>query len=186
MRNWLTRGAIALGVFIVGALVGWAGHGLASNDTDTGRILMYKDWRVACPSDKEQKLFCTMSSDLIDQKTGVRLAQVSLGREDGKPVLAVRVPLTVLISAGVGLQFGTETQTLQYATCAPDGCLAFTPVDDKLRNSFDAAKSFNLVVTAQSNKTVPIPISVQGFADAEKSLNNIEARRQSWWRRLWS
>lgn len=186
MRDWLTRGAMALGVFILGGLVGWVLRGSGS-DAGTSRILMYKDWRLVCPADKDDKAFCTMTSELIDNKSGTKLAQLSFGKEDGKDMLAVKVPLTVLIPAGVGLQFGSDTQTYQYATCAPDGCLAFIPVDDKLRASFLGAKSIGVVVTASQNgKSVALPMSPQGYADAISSLNTIEARRHSWWRRLWS
>jgi invasion protein IalB len=186
MRYWLTRGAMALGVFIVGGLVGWVLRGPNADD-GIPRILMYKDWRLICPTDKDDKSFCTMTSELIDSKSGTKLAQLSFGREDGKDMLAIKVPLTVLIPAGVGLQFGSDTQTYQYATCSSDGCFAFVPVDDKLRSSFQNAKSLSVVVTASQNtKSVALPMSPQGYADAISSLNKIEARRHSWWRRLWS
>lgn len=176
----------ALGVFIVGALVGWIARG-PGQDAGTARIMVYQDWRLVCPSDKDAKASCTMMSELVDPKSGTRLAQLSIGTEDSKPILAVKVPLTVLLPAGVGLQFGTDTQTFQYAMCAPDGCMAFVPVDDKLRASMDGAKSMSIVVTASQNgKAVALPMSVQGYGDAEKALNNIEAKRHSWWRRLWS
>ncbi|HVU19883.1 MAG TPA: invasion associated locus B family protein [Rhizomicrobium sp.] len=186
MRNWLTRGAIALGVFIVGGLVGWIARG-PGQDSGTPRIMLYQDWRLICPTDKEAKGSCTMMSELVDQKSGTRLAQLTIGSEDEKPVLAIKVPLTVLLPAGVGLQFGSDTQTFPYQMCEPDGCIAFVPVDDKLRSSFDGAKSLSIVVTASQNgKTVALPMSVQGYGDAEKNRNLIEARRHSWWRRLWS
>jgi invasion protein IalB len=186
MRNWLTRGAMALGVFIVGALVGWIARG-PGQASGTARIMVYQDWRLACPPDTDAKANCTMMSELVDPRSGTRLAQLSLGTDDNKPILAIKVPLTVLLPAGVGLQFGTDTQTFQYATCEPDGCLAFVPVDDKLRSSFDGAKALSVVVTASQNgKTVALPMSVQGYGEAAKALNNIEARRRSWWRRLWS
>jgi invasion protein IalB len=186
MTNWLTRGAMALGVFIVGALVGWVARG-PGQDSGTARIMVYQDWRLICPSDKDAKAACSMMSELIDPKSGTRLVQLSIGTDDNKPILAIKVPLTVLLPAGVGLQFGTDTQTLPYATCAPDGCLAFVPVDDKLRSAFDSAKSLSVIVTASQNgKTVALPMSVKGYSEASKSLNNIEAKRHSWWRRLWS
>jgi invasion protein IalB len=186
MRNWLTRGAFALVVFIVGAFAGWAVRGPGQSDA-IPTIRLYNDWRLVCPADKEEKAACQLTSELVDQKSGTQLAELSMERTDGKEMLAIRVPLTVLIPAGVGLQFGTDTQTYQYSTCAPNGCLAFVPVDDKLLASFGNAKSVALVVTASQNgKSVALPMSIQGYADATKTLNNIEARRHSWWRRLWS
>jgi invasion protein IalB len=186
MRNWLTRGATALVIFIAGALAGWVVRGPGQSGA-VPSIRLFDDWRLICPADKEQKAGCQLTSELVDQRSGTQLAQLSMERADGKELLAIRVPLTVLIPAGVGLQFGTDTQTYQYSTCAPNGCLAFVPVDDKLLASFNNAKSVALVVTASQNgKSVALPMSVRGYAEATKTLNNIEARRHSWWRRLWS
>ena len=183
MRNLLPRIAMALGIFIVGALAGWFVH--SSGGDGAASIRVYDDWRLICPADKEQKVSCQLTSELIDPKSGTQLAQLAISTEDGKQTLAVRVPLTVLIPAGVGVQFGTDTQTFQYATCAPNGCLAFVPFDDKLRASFDSAKSLAVLVTASQNgKSVSLPMSVKGYADATKALSNTEARRHSWWRRL--
>jgi invasion protein IalB len=186
MRNWLTRGAMALAVFIVGALLGWIVRG-PGHDTKVARILMYQDWRVLCPTDTEEKGSCSMTSELLDPRSGTQLASLTFAHDADKRVLVIKVPLTVLIPAGVGIQFGTDTQTFQYATCAPDGCIAFAPIDDKLLASFSGAKSISVVVTASQNgKTVALPMSVRGYPDALESLNTAEARRHSWWRRLWS
>jgi invasion protein IalB len=183
MRALLPRIAMGLGVFIVGALVGWFVRG--SGGDGAASIRVYDDWRVICPADKETKVSCQLTSELIDPKTGTQLAQLTMGKEEGKDTLVVRVPLTVLIPAGVGIQFDSDTQTFQYATCAGNGCLAFVPMTDKLHASFDGAKSLAVVVTASQNgKSVSLPMSVKGFADASKALNNTEARRHSWWRRL--
>lgn len=189
MRYWLTRGAIALGIFVVGGLAGWIGRG-AAHQGDVSRIAFYQDWRLACPADKEAKASCELASDIVDPKSGTKLAQLMMGQDatktDKKEVLIVTVPLTVLIAPGVGLQFGSETQTYPYVTCVPSGCIAMVPVDDKLLASLASAKSMSLVVAAENGRTVPLPVSVQGYADAIKALNQTEARRHSWWRRLWS
>jgi hypothetical protein len=35
-------------------------------------------------------------------------------------------------------------------------------------------------------KPVGLPFSVKGFNDASAAFDTAEARRHSWWRRLWS
>jgi invasion protein IalB len=194
-RTLLTRVAIVLGVFILGGLVGWVSRG-PGQDEGISRVLSYSDWRLICPSDKDKndkdnkdksdKVFCTMTSELVDSKQGTRVADVTIGRDEDKPMMAIKVPLTVLIQSGVGVQFGADTQTVQYSTCMPDGCVAIVPFDDKMRSGFENAKSFSLIVTLQNGKSITLPMSVQGYVDAQKALNNIEARRHSWWRRMWS
>ncbi len=187
-RHWLTRGAIALGVLIVGLAVGWIGRG-AHDNVGVPRIAFYQDWRLACPADKDQKASCQLATDVADPRSGTRLAQLAIGRQadkNGDVVMVVTVPLTVLIPPGVGLQFGASTQTYPYMTCVAAGCVAMVPVDDKLRASMGGAQTMGLVVTAQNGRTVNLPISVQGYGDASKALQDTEAKRHSWWRRLWS
>ena len=188
----LTLAAIGLGLFVVGALVGWIGHGASGRSDGVSRISFYDDWRLACPSDKdvkEKKATCELATDAVDTRSGTKLAQITIGRQEGKVdsrVMIVTVPLTVLIPAGVGLQVGTNTQIYQYVTCVPAGCVATVPVDDKLIDSLSATQSLALVVQAQNGKSVSLPVSIKGFSAASNTLKDIEARRASWWRRMWS
>jgi invasion protein IalB len=186
MSTWLARAAIALGFLALGVIVGWVlrGPGLDSN---VGRIMVYQDWRLACPKDSDAKASCQLATEFVDQRSGTPLAQLALERLDGKQTMSIRVPLTVLIPAGVGLQFGSDTKTYQYATCSPTGCFTFVPVDDKLMDALNGASSISVVVTvSQNGKSAALPMSTRGYAEASKALNTIEARRHSWWRRLWS
>lgn len=186
MRTWLTRGGYALGVFVLGALIGWM---LRGHHNDAARIVFYKDWRVACPADDDAKASCALATDISDPKSGQRLAQVTMGFEAAKPdqhMFVVNVPLTVLIEPGLGLQIGSDTQTYKYATCVPNGCMATIPVDEKMSASLDGASSVGIVVMAQSGRSFTLPVSVQGYKAALEAMNSTEARRHSWWRRLFS
>jgi len=186
MRTWLMRVFIALVFLILGAVLGWVlrGPGLGN---DVGRIMVYQDWRLACPKDRDEKASCQLATEFVDQRSGTPLAQLALGHLDGKSEMTIRVPLTVLIPAGVGLQFGSDTKTYQYSTCSPSGCFAFVPVDDKLLDSLNSASSVAIVVTvSQNGKSAALPISTHGYAEATKAFNTIESKRHSWWRRLWS
>jgi invasion protein IalB len=186
MRPWLMRGVIALVFLILGVALGWVLRGPGSS-SNVGRILVYDDWRLVCPKDDEPKASCQLATELVDQKSGTPLAQLALTRVDDKPTVSIRVPLTVLIPAGVGLQFGSDTKSYQYATCSPVGCFAFIPADDKLLDQLKSASSVSVVVTvSQNGKSAALPMSTKGYADGLKALNNIEGRRHSWWRRLWS
>jgi invasion protein IalB len=82
-------------------------------------MAFYQDWRLICPSDKEEKAVCGMSSDVADPRTGTKLAQLSMGTQPNKTSeeMVVSVPLTVLIQPGIGLQVGNDTKTYPYMTC---------------------------------------------------------------------
>lgn len=188
MRNWLTRGAIALGVFVVGLAVGWMWRGASSHIT-VSKLYVYQDWRVACPADNETKRTCAIASDATDPQSGQRIAEVSLGFEEGnldKRAMVVTVPAGVLLQPGVGLQLGTDTKTYPYQTCLSTTCIAVIKLDDKMMDGIKQAGSINIVVADQRGRAFPLPVSVKGYGDALAAMNSIEAKRHSWWRRLWS
>lgn len=183
MRTWLVRGAIALGVFIVGIAVGWFIHGGRS---DVSRVSFYKDWRLACPADTDAKSYCALASDVVEPKTGTHLAQLTWGVEANKSdarVIVVSVPLTVLIQPGLGLQVGDKTTTYKYATCLPTGCIVTIPADDKLADAMQNATTLGIVVTSERGEPITLPVSVQGFKDAYAAMNETESKRKSWIKR---
>jgi len=187
MSTWLTRGLIALVGVVIGGAAGWILRGPGAGG-DVPRMAFYQDWRLICPSDKEEKAVCGLASDIVDPRTGTKLVQVTMGTQPNKTneEMVVSVPLTVLLPPGLGLQIGNDTKTYPYVTCIATGCVTMITMDDKLLDSFNSASSVALVVTAQNGRSVNLPMSVKGYNDARKALNNIEARRHSWWRRLWS
>jgi invasion protein IalB len=188
MRTQLTRGGIALGILIVGLIAGWIG-GVSTAHDGTAKIEVFKDWRLACPGDDDKKGSCALASDISDPSSGTHLAQITVGVQAEKPdtqMMVVTVPLTVLIQPGLGVQIGSDTKTLPFATCVPSGCVATMALDDKTLDSLRDAQTMNLVVTAENGRSISLPVSVQGYKAASSTMNWSEARRHSWWRRLWS
>jgi invasion protein IalB len=188
MQNLLTRVGVILAVLVVGLIAGWIG-GASSTHDGTAKIEVFKDWRLACPADDDKKGACALATDVNDPQSGQRLAQITMGAETGKPdveMMVINVPLTVLIQPGLGVQIGADTKTVPYATCLPSGCVATLPLDAKTSDALRAAQTMNLIVTAQNSRPVTLAVSVQGYADASGRMNATEARRRSWWKRLWS
>ncbi len=108
MRTQLTRGGIALGILVVGLIAGWIG-GVSTAHDGAAKIEVYKDWRLACPSDDDKKGSCALASDIADPSSGTHLAQITMGTQNDKPsqqVMVVTVPLTVLIQPGLGVRWG--------------------------------------------------------------------------------
>jgi len=188
MRNWLRRGGIAFGIFVAGALVGWMFRGV-SGHIAVSKIYVYDDWRVVCPADSEAKSSCRMGTVSVNSQSGERLTEVSIGYDEGnleKRTLALTVPAGVLIQPGLGMQLGPDTKTYPYATCTRSDCIAIVPLDDKLLDTINSAPSINLVVAVQGDRTVPLTVSLKGYKEARDAMNSTEAKRHSWWRRLWS
>jgi len=186
-----TTAAIAAGVFVVAALLGWIGRGVLAGPPDVLTITAYDDWRLLCPSSKEKDATCRMTQDIIDTKSGQSIASLVVAKEIGKDksestVLAVSVPLNVLLEPGVGLKFGNEVKTYQYKTCTEGGCIAIVPYDDALQASIEKGGDAAINVARLDGKTIELPFSTKGFTDARRAFVHFDAKRSSWWWRLWS
>lgn len=184
--------AIWVGIFIVAALLGWIGRGVLAGPPDVPSVLVYQDWRLTCPARKEKDVNCRMSQDIVDSKSGQSVASIVLFKEVAKDtkkettLLAVNVPLGVLLDPGIGLKFGNDIKTYPYKTCLEGGCLATIPADEALQKTLAGTDDAAISVARLDGKTVQLPFSTKGFADARKAFKNFEAKRSSWWWRLWS
>jgi invasion protein IalB len=83
---------------------------------------------------------------------------------------------------------GTEpARTVKYRTCLAQGCIADFPIDDKLQASLNAGKDGNILITGlTSEKPIAIPLSLKGYGAAKRVYDNGEAKRTSWFWRMWS
>ena len=183
--------AIGVGVFIIGALLGWIGRGLLAGPPDVASVLVYQDWRLICPARKEKDGNCRMTQDIVDSKTGQSIASLVLFKEVAKDkkesiVLGINVPLGVLLEPGVGLKFGNDLKTYGYKTCLEGGCLAVVPADAALEKSLSGTDDAAVNVARLDGKTVQLPFSTKGYVDARKAFKSFDSKRSSWWWRLWS
>jgi invasion protein IalB len=184
--------AIWTGVFLVGALLGWIGRGVLAGPADVPTMMVYDDWRLICPARKDKDTNCRMSQDIVDSKSGQSIASLVLLKELSKDkktattVLAVNVPLNVLLEPGIGLKFGNDMKTYQYKTCLEGGCVAMVPVDAQLEKTIVGTSDAAVSVARLDGKTVQLPFSTKGFAEARKAYKTFDAKRSSWWWRLWS
>lgn len=185
------RTAILAGVFVVAALLGWIGRGVLAGPPDAMTITAFSDWRLMCPSSKDKNASCRMSQDIVDTKSGQSIASMVVLKQIEKDktestVLAVSVPLNVLLEPGIGLKFGNELKTYQYKTCTEAGCIALIPYDDQLEASLKSPGDASINVARLDGKTVQLPFSTKGYSEARKAFGHFEAKRSSWWWRLWS
>jgi len=184
MTNRFVLAGIAL---VVGLVLGWAVHGLLGYSQTTDTATTYEDWRVLCPAASANGQHCTIEQDTVNSKTGQSVARVAILTDKNKLSLITTVPLGVALQPGVSFAFGSDApKTLPYRLCTAQGCVAEIAMDDKLQAGFDAGKDGHLVFTLpQANaKPVTVPVSLKGFATAERAYRNAEAKRSSWFWRM--
>jgi invasion protein IalB len=184
MTERLVLGAAAL---VIGLIVGWAVRGVATYNTGTQTVTTYQDWRTACPPAtlKDQK--CQMMQDVMDTKSGQGVAQIAIGNQDNKDQFVTTLPLGLALEPGVGLVIGSDpVRVFPYRTCGQGGCIAVLALDDKTETALKSAKDGKILVAGLDGKPVAIPLSLKGYSDAYSSWHSTEAKRTSWFWRLWS
>lgn len=187
MNKLTERLVLGAGALVIGLIVGWAVRGVATYNTTTQTVTSYQDWRTACPPAalKDQK--CQMMQDVLDSKSGTTVAQIAIGNEGGKDELIATLPLGLALEPGVGLILGADpVRVFPYRTCGQAGCIAVLVLDDKTAASFKSSKDGRVLVAGLDGKPVAIPLSLKGYGDAMNSWRRTEAKRSSWFWRLWS
>jgi invasion protein IalB len=186
----LKNAGMVLVVLIVGGIAGWIGRGVLAGPADVPTMGVYQDWRLFCPAikDKDKDVSCNLSQDVVDQGAGSRVARLIMAKDkDKNMILAVTVPLQVLLEPGLGLKIGDDKiRVFQYKTCTEEGCLSIIPVNAELDEVLAKAQQANVAVVQPDGKAVELPFSMKGYGEAYKAFQSNEAKRKSWWRRLWS
>jgi len=187
VNEWGARAGAALGILAVGLIAGWIGRGQMAGSSGVASISLYDSWRLACPAIDKEDASCALGQDIVNNRTGAAVAHLVLMKADGKQILSITVPHNVLLDPGLGLQFEKKQfVAYSYETCDTPGCTVLVPADDTLIAQMSTAPDARLVFANIEGKAVGLPISLKGFADADRAMKSVEAKRHSWWRRLWS
>ena len=180
---------------LVGLILGWMVRGVATYNVHAASIASYDDWRVACPAavsdDPAAKdAHCELSTDVVDKSQGTpsAVARATITTDkDGKQVLGFVLPFGVALEAGMGLKVGKDpVKVYQYRTCNSIGCIATTPFDDALAASLKNADDVAVMFAGLDGKAVQVPVSFKGYSQSLSAWKSAEARRSSWFWRLWS
>ena len=181
----LVVGGVAL---LVGLLVGWTVRGVATYNTHAATVASYEDWRVACPAAETKDATCELVTEIIDKEQNNPVARATITTDkDGKQLIGFTLPYGVALEAGMGLKIGKEpVKIYQYRTCNQIGCIATAPFDEKLVASLKGATDASLMFASLQGKPVGVPISFKGYNAAYSAWHSNDAKRHSWFWRLWS
>lgn len=186
------RIAIGAALLVIGLLSGYFIHKGIAAQPDIASSGEFDDWRLTCakPSDKEHG--CEMSVDVYDEKGASELARVQIFKAKEGPSMVVTVPYNVLLDPGIGIAFGNDKPRIYpFEVCGGMGCIVRAKFDGDLDNAMlkaanDKASSARILVAQLDGKPAALPFSLKGYAAAHKAYVSDDAKRHSWWRRLWS
>lgn len=189
MTNLTQKLAIGAAALVIGLVAGWAVRGVVGYNTATQSMTTFDNWRVACPAADQKDVGCEMIQDVVNKKTHSEVVRIAIGQPNGgKPTMDLTLPLDVALEPGVGLSLGTNPmRTAKYRTCTEQGCIVDITIDKKLQASLDAGKDGKLVIaTVNDSKPIQIPLSLKGYGAAKRAYKLEEAKRKSWFWRMWS
>jgi invasion protein IalB len=192
MTNLTQKLVIGAVTLVVGLILGWAVRGVSGYNTSTQSMTSYDSWRVACPAATQKDVSCEMVQDVLDSQSHSEVARIAIGKvPGGKTMIDITMPLGVALEPGVGLVLGTDPKepmhTAKYRTCTQQGCIVDIPVDDKVQTLLDAGKDGRILFAgANDNKPIAIPLSLKGYGAAKRAYTRDEAKRASWFWRMWS
>ena len=181
----LIVGGVAL---LVGLLLGWMVRGVATYNIKAAQVATYDDWRVACPSADTKDANCELVSEVSDKQSGNPVARVTITTDkDNKQIVGFTLPHGVALEAGMGIQVGKDpVKVFPYRTCTSLGCVATAPYDDKLAASVRGASEVNVMFATLEGKPIKVPMSTKGYPKAVSAWKSSDAKRHSWFWRLWS
>ena len=183
----LIVGGVAL---LVGLLLGWMVRGVSGYNTHATQVAVYDDWRVACPSAETKEGACEITTDIMDrtQPTPTTVARATITSDkDGKKLMGFILPFGVSLEAGMGLRIGKDpVKVLQYRTCNTVGCIAQTTFDDTLAKSLKDADDVAVMVAGLDGKALSYQLSFKGYNKSYGVWRSEEAKRKTWFWRLFS
>ncbi len=182
------RIAIGVALLVVGLLAGWFLHKSVSAQPDIAMIGVYDDWRISClkPSDKDGG--CELSLDIQDEKKTTVLARLQIfkAKKEGQ-MMIMTVPYDLALEPGVALAFGNDKpRAYPYEFCGNGGCIVRAKFDDDVAKAMQKATQARILVAQLNGKIAALPFSLKGYAAAHNAYMSDDAKRHSWWRRLWS
>jgi invasion protein IalB len=188
MKNQTERLVVGGVALLIGLLLGWMVRGVGTYNTKLASINPVDDWRITCPAAETKDSWCELTSDIVDpaQKSTVARMVITTDK-DGKNVMGFTLPHGVALEAGMGLRIGKEpVKVYPYRTCNSVGCIAVTPWTDALANSLKNADDVAVMFAGLDGKPVSVPMSFKGYSKSYSAWKSAEARRHSWFWRLWS
>lgn len=188
MKNLTERLVVGGVALLVGLLLGWMVRGVATYKTNSAVLSAYDEWRVTCPAATVAEGSCELSSEIMDKSQPQPVARVTITTDpQGNQIVGFHMPLGVALEAGMGLTIGKDpVKVFPYRTCNAVGCLATAPFDDKMAAALKGATEARLMFATLEGKPIAVEMTFKGYDAAVRAWRSGDAKRKSWFWRLWS
>ncbi len=156
-------------LLVVGPVAAFAQDGGGEGQGQGAGQAQAPPWAARCTAPaRDGPLDCQMEQRAVVTKTGqlLILVTVRVPAETRKPVMAIQVPLSLNLQAGVGIDIdGQNVTKLDYQTCDAQGCYAGMPISDAFLQAMFKGLKLNVTIQNLNKQTLTVPMSLGGFTD---------------------
>ena len=155
-------------IILIAAAIIAAGANIAAAQSTPKTTEKFGDWALSCRQLKaEAPPRCVLFQDILCQKSGKRILNVSIARPaPGQPyVAAVTAPLGILLPAGLTLHVD-EKELVRFPLrfCNINGCRGQFPVTDDMQQLFAAGQKGRVIFRQPNGQPLRVEFSLKGFA----------------------
>lgn len=155
-------------LFVVGPVAAFAQDGGEGQGQGAGQAEA-PPWVARCTAPaRDGPLDCQMEQRAVVTQTGrlLILVTVRVPAETRKPVMAIQVPLSLNLQAGIGIDIDGQNATkLDYQTCDAQGCYAGMPISDAFLQAMLKGLKLNVTIQSLNKQTLTVPMSLVSFTD---------------------
>jgi len=178
MKNivFLPAAAIALLAGVASpacAQVALAAPSASAPAANASSVKLFGDWGVRCFAAPAHAP-CEMQEAVTEKKNGARILGVSiaLAPAQGRYIFQLAVPLGVSLAKGAKIEASNySAPAMAYRRCDRGGCYVEGLIDGKVIDALArSAPSAKVEIAAMDGRTVDLPFSLRGFADARKDM----------------
>ena len=150
----------------------------ASSPTD---VKAYGDWIVRCFPVKSPAP-CDVFQATVQKDTQQRIDSVSIAYAPSAKAFVAKfvVPLGAKLQEGlIVISDKRASAPLVYSRCENNGCYAEGPLDSRLIDKLDGAKTASIVIALYSGGKLNLPLSLRGFPDAINAMRALAPEKAS-------
>jgi invasion protein IalB len=156
-------------LFVVGPVAALAQDGGGEGQGQGAGQAKAPPWVAHCTAPaRDGPLDCQMEQRAVVTQTGqlLILVTVRVPAETRKPVMAIQVPLSLNLQAGISIDIDGQNATkLDYQTCDGQGCYAGMPISDAFLQAMFKGLKLNVTIQNLDKQTLTVPMSLASFTD---------------------
>ncbi len=150
------------------------GPGPAGSGQEGTVKAQHGDWQIVCrppPPGAKNETCALVQSVAAEDRNNVGLTVYFQRFSNGQQVLRVFSPLGVLLPPGLGLKIDNQdVGSAPFLRCHNFACYAQVVADEKLIERLSKGQSAVFIIYQTEEAGIGIPVSLKGFAEAQKGL----------------